>query len=281
MGVVEQPVWYKFERRPDRQKHFTVALKPTDESEFYVAIRNHLEQFSTNKELFVFVHGFNNSFDDVVLRTAQLAFDIGFKGAPIMYDWPSHVSVLDYTEDKTAMLGSWRSLESFLVNLSDHTGAKTINVIAHSMGNYATLMALDDAVGRQKKLHLNQLILAAPDVDKEPMDQIMPELVKAGVANRITMYASHSDLALVASRWKNGVPAIGGSSPVWSLEGVDSIDAAPIEGNVLGHDYFATTRAVLSDLFTLIANGLPLPRAGLSEVSVGETHHWAFMPSRH
>jgi esterase/lipase superfamily enzyme len=281
MGMIEEPVWYKFERRPDRQKHFTLALKDTDEKQFYGAIRQHLSQFSENREVFVFVHGFNNSFEDVVLRTAQIAYDIGFQGAPIVYDWPSHASVLDYTDDKTAMLGSWRNLETFLTTLADKTGANTINVIAHSMGNYATLLALDDAVARQRKLHINQLILAAPDVDKVPMQQMMPEIVKARVANRITMYTSHSDLALIASKWKNGVPAIGGSSPVWCLPGVDSIDAAPIEGTVLGHDYFATTRAVLSDLFTLITSGSNLPRAGLEEVSIGESHYWAFRPSKY
>jgi esterase/lipase superfamily enzyme len=227
------------------------------------------------------VYGFNNSFDDVVLRTAQIANDIGFKGAPIMYDWPSCASVADYMPDKTAMLGSWRTLEKFLVNLSDRTGAMTINVVAHSMGNYATVMALDDIVGRKEKLHLNQLILAAPDVDRQPMDQIMPELVTAKIANRMTLYASHSDLALVASHWKNGVEAVGRSSPIWVSTGVDTIDATPIEGTILGHDYFATTRAVLSDIYTLITSGVALPRAGLEEVGMGPSQHWAFVPSRY
>ena len=35
------------------------------------------------KQAFVFVHGYNVLFEDAVYRTAQLAYDLGFEGAPI------------------------------------------------------------------------------------------------------------------------------------------------------------------------------------------------------
>jgi hypothetical protein len=51
---------------------------------------------SPAKEAFVFVHGYNESFEDAAIRTAQLAYDFGFKGAPIFYSWPSEGRLLGY-----------------------------------------------------------------------------------------------------------------------------------------------------------------------------------------
>jgi len=282
IGEIEDPLWWKFERRPDRQKHFTMSLMPASEGDFYGSIRQQLKQYSSkNKEIFVFVHGFNNSFDDVLLRTAQIAADIGFEGAPIMYDWPSWASVWDYEGDKTSMLGSIPGLQAFLDGLAIRTGATTINVIAHSMGNYAVLSALDNMANQRKPIQVNQLILAAPDVDQFRMKTLISEVVTAKIARRITMYSSHSDIALLASVWKNKAQPAGGSSPVMVFDGVDTIDAAPIEGPILGHDYFATTRAVLTDIYALIKDSSSPPRMGLSEVGTGESHYWTFVPSRY
>ena len=40
---------------------------------------------SPRKDAFVFIHGFNVAFEDAVMRTAQIAYDLGFDGAPILY----------------------------------------------------------------------------------------------------------------------------------------------------------------------------------------------------
>jgi esterase/lipase superfamily enzyme len=38
---------------------------------------------------FVFIHGYNVSFDAAVKLTAQLSRDMRFPGAPILYSWAS------------------------------------------------------------------------------------------------------------------------------------------------------------------------------------------------
>ena len=50
-------------------------------------------------EVFVFVHGYNVTFEGAAQRTAQIAYDLKFSGAPIFYSWPSQARTLEYTVD--------------------------------------------------------------------------------------------------------------------------------------------------------------------------------------
>ena len=37
----------------------------------------------------MFVHGFNVDFASAARRTAQMKYDLGFRGAAILYSWPA------------------------------------------------------------------------------------------------------------------------------------------------------------------------------------------------
>lgn len=89
VGVVERPVWWRFEFRPDPNKHIVLhSISPSTTSAFLAELNGRLDRSQT-RMAFVFVHGFNVSFEDAALRTAQLAYDLDFDGAPLMYSWPS------------------------------------------------------------------------------------------------------------------------------------------------------------------------------------------------
>src|SRR4051812_20867254 len=45
------------------------------------------------RRVIVFIHGFNNRFDDAVYRFAQIVHDSGVKAVPVMFTWPSRGSV--------------------------------------------------------------------------------------------------------------------------------------------------------------------------------------------
>ena len=47
---------------------------------FYELLRQTVNQ-SARRELFVFIHGFNVSFEDAARRTAQIHYDLKFDGA--------------------------------------------------------------------------------------------------------------------------------------------------------------------------------------------------------
>jgi esterase/lipase superfamily enzyme len=57
-------------------------------------------------QVFIFVHGFNTSFDDALYRTAQLAYDMEFDGVPYLFSWPSMASATEYLYDRDSADGS-------------------------------------------------------------------------------------------------------------------------------------------------------------------------------
>ena len=61
------------------------------------------------------------------------------------------------------------------------TGAKEVSVIAHSMGNLPLLQVLRD-VGPTlgPDVRLNQIIMAAPDIDRNVFENIASDLQKYG-----------------------------------------------------------------------------------------------------
>ncbi len=53
----------------------------------------------------VFVHGYNNGFDDGVYRITQLVHDMKFPGSAVLFSWASAAKVTDYVYDpETASL---------------------------------------------------------------------------------------------------------------------------------------------------------------------------------
>ena len=70
---------------------------------------------SRRKEVLVFIHGFNVGFEDAARRTARIAFDLRFEGAPIFYSWPSQTGLLSYTVDETNVAWTVPHLKEFLL----------------------------------------------------------------------------------------------------------------------------------------------------------------------
>ena len=89
------------------------------------------------------------------------------------------------------------------------TGAKNVSIIAHSMGNQLLLQALRNLDRTNPAIaHINQIILAAPDVDRDSFAFLAEQI--RGVGHGITMYASSNDVALdISRRFAGGVPRAG------------------------------------------------------------------------
>jgi len=63
---------------------------------------------ANEQEAFIFIHGFNVTFKDAARRTAQIAHDLNFQEAPIMYSWPSKGRPTEYVADRTTAHSSSR-----------------------------------------------------------------------------------------------------------------------------------------------------------------------------
>ena len=57
-------------------------------------------QRAARDDAFLFIHGYNVTFEGAARRTAQMAYDLGFNGAAVFYSWPSQGTPTAYTIDE-------------------------------------------------------------------------------------------------------------------------------------------------------------------------------------
>src|ERR1035438_3556665 len=129
------------------------------------------------EEALIFIHGFNNTFEESVKRAAQVGYDLGINGPTALFSWPSRGRLDDYMVDEATIEASERHIEEFIsavVATTQQPGFSQtpypVHVIAHSMGNRGFLRALQRIsanVERRKTFKLGQIILAAADVDAD------------------------------------------------------------------------------------------------------------------
>lgn len=233
-------------------------------------------------EAVVFVHGFNTSFDDSVVRLAQIVWDLQYKGLPILFSWPSRGAVIDYAYDRDSALGARDAFMDLLSNLRDKHKISTVHVIAHSMGNFLVL----DALTRLTKPTpaMGQLIMAAPDVDR---DQFVQEIPKVRPLFRgLTLYASSADKALAVSmRVAGGIPRAGdvpAEGPI-VLPGLETLDVTALGEEMFGlnHTTFAQARPLIDDISLILSESRHAPRLAqerpMPENAIAPKY-WRFAP---
>ncbi len=283
LGEVERPSLLRLEVREDVTKH--VVLQRTGRSEkdaFFNQLQKTVEA-APRREVFVFVHGYNVTFDGAARRTAQIAHDVQFQGAPVFFSWPSQGGLLKYTVDETNVEWAVPHLREFLVEITRRSGAESVNLIAHSMGNRALTAALRELqlqLGQEAAL-FNQIILAAPDIDAEIFRRdLAPALVQTG--QRVTLYASSNDQALVASKRVHGYARAGDAGAgLVVLPGIETIDVSRLDTSLLGHSYYGSSDPILSDIRQLIEQALPAAqRTSLLPHAYGDLTYWVFAQVR-
>ena len=253
-----------YEEAEDPEKHFTMQeIKKLPEAEFLRLARERIAASSRYKDhAVVFVHGYNTSFDHAVYRTAQIAYDLKFDGTAFLYSWPSGGAVASYTYDRESAQASEPYLRQFLDLVVKQTGAKSVSIIAHSMGNQPLLDVLKDMRSDgSEAVVINEVIFAAPDVDADNFANVAQRI--EGVAKGVTLYAASNDRALIVSRnfWRNpragDVPAAG---PL-IVPGIETIDvtAASTDSFALNHSGYAENNDLLQDIGKLILSGLRPP----------------------
>lgn len=280
VGRVESPSILRLEFHEDPDKHVVVerTMQKTD-GDFMEELKSCLSE-SDAKQALVFIHGYNVSFDSAVKRTAQMAHDLEFDGAPICYSWPSQGQLAKYTYDEDSIAWTVPQLETFLKRVVDQSGAETVHLVAHSMGNRALLEVLERIYLQNKDDHytFGQIIMAAPDVNASSFrNRYAPVLNE--MSERATLYASSNDRALLASTKIHGHTRAGLSGEnLLALVGVETVDASPIDTSLIGHSYYGDNPALIRDLRALIqANVPPRGRDWLEELLQSpDVYFWRF-----
>lgn len=231
-------------------------------------------------ELLVFVHGYNVDFDDAVLRTAQLAYDLDFRGVPLLFSWPSRGRATDYLADGANAEWAQSDFREVIGLLLGASGAENVHVVAHSMGNRLLVewLASPDAhtALRLGPGRLGQVVFAAPDVDA---GKFLRDATRfAGPALRKTLYVSAKDKALNASKALAQNPRAGQAGfGVVVTPGIDTVDASGLDTGLMSHSYIGDNHSVVSDLYYLISHDLaPEDRFRLRPVANRHGPYWEF-----
>ncbi len=240
-----------------------------------VAIVDAVAAKSKPRRVLVFVHGFNNRFEDAVYRFAQIVHDSNLDAAPVLFTWPSRGQIFAYGYDRESSNFSRDALEAVLAALVANKSVDEISILAHSMGNWVTLEALRQMAIRNGRIpaKINTVMLAAPDVD---VDVFRTQIESIGKPRpEFTVFVSRDDRALAVSRRVWGSTArLGEIDPTaepfkTELEGqgIDVIDLTEVQGSdALNHGKFAESPEVVRLIGSRIAGSdLTETRMGIGD----------------
>jgi len=252
-GETGSSFWSKLKRLDFRDDRLRLhGVKVQDAADFYSSLQAAMQEEGVPHALF-FLHGFNVTFEDAAIRAAQLGCDLAVPGATAFFSWPSRGNVVAYPADEASIEASERAITDFLVDFAAKSGAATIHVIAHSMGNRGLLRALQRIAATAEtrgKVKFGQIFLAAPDVDRDLFLDLA--LLYPKHSERTTLYASNGDLPVHLSAKLHDAPRAGYFTPYTVVPGVDTIAVPDFDLDQLGHSYFAQADALLHDMFDLM-----------------------------
>ncbi len=278
-----------YAQKEDPRRHFTLgSFEPMDQATFARLGNEQLAKAVRNPgQALVFVHGFNSTFEDALYRTAQLAYDLEFDGVPYLYSWPSRGEETGYLYDRDSADRAQRYFLEFLEMVAKDSKAERIHLVAHSLGNRPLLEALrarGNPAQTARKLRIDQIVLAAPDIDRD----VFVEIARAvnGAGRNTTLYAAHNDRALKLSRTlargasRAGDVPDGGPVVVAGVETIDITAAGTDALLSLNHNTYAEGGHVLADLRALFRDGVHPPDKRfpvyLAQTSPGGTY-WRYV----
>lgn len=236
---------------PDPTTEFAV-VEPTvykSENSFISEINRELaKKPPKDRNLMLFVHGYNNTASDSILRIAQFVEDTGFNGVPVLFSWASAAKVSHYVYDLNSALAA-RPLLLEASGILQRTNAQGFDVFAHSMGGMLMLEAIVHAELSGKYNiggRLGNVMLASPDID---LDVFESQLASLDPKERnFTIFVANDDKALKFSRWiSGGVPRVGAAHTEALAElGVTVIDLSQVDDSSSGtHSKFAGSPEVV------------------------------------
>ena len=241
-----------------------------------LSMQDHIRKIverSVAKDIIFYIHGFNTSFEDAAFNLADIWHFTERHGVPIFYSWPAaHGGLLGYFADSESGEFSIFHLKETLRILAEISEVEKIHIIAHSRGTALISTAIRELVIESRAcrvqdrdgLKLENVILAAPDLDMGVVQQRLAAERLSTSITTITVYMNEDDGALGLSEWLVDGLSFGrltqnDLSPheiemIGQMENVNFIDVKGVSG-FIGHSYYRTNSNMLSDLAILITQG--------------------------
>lgn len=253
-GETGTSFWRRLLRRDLRDDHLRIrSVEARQRDGFFAGVQAEMQAARDSggpAQALVFLHGYNTSFEDAAIRAAQIGVDLKVPGATAFFSWPSRGALAGYPADEAAIEDSEPAITDFLLDLTAHSGAEKVHIIAHSMGNRGLLRALQRIAGRVK---FGQIFLAAPDVSRTHFLNLAH--LYAEHSERTTLYASNADRAVHLSAVIHDAPRAGYFKPYTVTDGVDTVAVPNFDVDWLGHGYFAQAEGLLYDIHALMRHG--------------------------
>ena len=278
MGELESPYPY-FPENPENHVAL-LQLEALSKDQFLDKIRENLQEYSDEKQALIFIHGFNVTFEDAARRTAQMAYDLDFKGPSLFYSWPSYGNTASYAADEDNIRWAMPHIRDFIKDVIRRTGVDKVHLIAHSMGTRGLTNALREqrnGLSDSDYSKINSIILAAPDIDADVfVRDIVPEIKDKSL---VTVYASDNDQALNTSSVLHRSPRTGIIDHLrpYLPEDIDIIDASNVTADFLGHAYYGDNASIITDMRKIIAGTTDKSeRCHLTEMDTVNGIYWSF-----
>src|SRR6266481_8870146 len=198
------------------------------------------------RDVLLYVHGFNQTFEMAALDAARLSDGIRFRGETMVFSWPSKAKLFDYGYDRESAMWSRDALEQVLSGLITSPAVGRLHIVAHSIGTMLTMEAIRQTYARHGGVvaeRIGAVVFASPDID---IDVFTSSIERLGpLARKITIVTATNDRALALSRRLAGGITRVGSAEKEQLErlGLNVIDASDSWG-IINHDAFLTNAGV-------------------------------------
>lgn len=199
------------------------------------------------RDMLMYVHGYNTTFETAALDAARLSDGIRFQGDTMVFSWPSRAKLFDYGYDRDSAMWSRDALEQVLAGLIAAPTVGSIHIVAHSIGTMLTLEALRQLSARSgdaAAARIGAIVFAAPDID---MDVFTSSVARIGsLAPKITIVAATNDRALSVSTWIAGGMTRVGAAEKAQIErlGIRVIDASAQGWGIINHDLFLSNTEI-------------------------------------
>jgi esterase/lipase superfamily enzyme len=266
------------------------------EDAFRSELRRRLAR-AKRKEVMVFVHGFNNTFEDAAEVLAELWHFLGRENVPLLYTWPAGKGgATGYTYDRESGEFTNFHLKTILALIAEMEDVEQIELVAHSRGTDVLSTAVRELIMISRgggldpleEYRFENVILAAPDLDMDVFSQrFIAEYVGTGVGE-LTIYTAEDDRAinlserLFKSRQRMGRLTTESLDPenakmLEQVQGVSFVQLEEVEDRT-GHGYFHNSPEASSDLIlTLRFDRKPGSEHGRPMESVGP-RFWLIKP---
>jgi esterase/lipase superfamily enzyme len=221
--------------KPDPQTDMLVSQSTpiATQKAMISAVRQNLAR-RPEKQIHLYIHGYNNTFADGVLRTAQMAEDFDFNGVSTHFSWASAGNPLAYAYDRDSIMASRVGLSTMIEDLS-RLPAQDFILIAHSVGADLLMEVLRDFAisGKRDVLRaLDGVVLISPDID---IDVFKAQARRIGVLPQpFIIVTSPNDRALAVSARLTGQTSRVGSLP--DAEELDAFDIVFIDVSAFSND---------------------------------------------